>query len=106
MPLKSKHCLQSENGIYFIPMYHFEFDEEKSNLNKEKHGIDFIESQELWRDPDIIEINTNFKVEPRLIVIGKINEKYWSAVITYRGDNIRIISVRRSRESEVELYES
>jgi len=87
-------------------MYYFEYNDEKSHSNKEKHGIDFIESQELWRDPDILEIRTKFEIEPRFIVIGKISEKYWSAVITYRGENIRIISVRRSRESEVKLYES
>ena len=87
-------------------MYHFEFNEEKSYSNKEKHGIDFIESQALWSDTNILEVKTNFEIEPRYIVIGKINEKYWSAVITYRGENIRIISVRRSRESEVKLYES
>jgi len=87
-------------------MYYFEYDEEKSQSNKEKHGIDFIESQELWRDPDILEIKTNFEIEPRFIVIGKISEKHWSSVITYRGEKIRIISVRRSRESEVTLYES
>ncbi len=87
-------------------MYYFEYDEVKSQSNKEKHGIDFIESQELWRDPDVLEIKTNFEIEPRFIVIGKISEKHWSSVITYRGENIRIISVRRSRESEVTLYES
>ena len=36
---------------------------------------------------------------------GRIGSKHWSAVITYRGSNIRIISVRRSRATEVELYE-
>ncbi|RTZ67209.1 MAG: BrnT family toxin [Aquificaceae bacterium] len=87
-------------------MYYFEYNEQKSNSNQEKHGIDFLESQKLWLDPDIIEIKANFEVEPRYLVIGKIKEKNWSAVITYRGDNIRIISVRRSRAVEVALYES
>ena len=87
-------------------MYNFEYDEQKSNSNQEKHGIDFLESQKLWLDPDIIEIKANSEIEPRYLIIGKIKEKYWSAVITYRGDNIRIISVRRSRVAEVALYES
>ncbi len=87
-------------------MYEFEYNEEKSHSNKEKHGIDFIEAQALWSDTDILEIKTNFEIESRYIVIGRINEKHWSAVVTYRGENIRIISVRRSRESEVNLYES
>ena len=40
------------------------------------------------------------------MVIGKIDEKYWTEIITYRNDNIRIISVRRARNEEIELYES
>jgi uncharacterized DUF497 family protein len=87
-------------------MYHFEFNEKKSHSNNEKHGIDFVESQALWSDANILEVKTKFEIEPRFIVIGKINKKHWSAVITYRGENIRIISVRRSRQSEVKLYES
>ena len=87
-------------------MYYFEYDENKSNSNQEKHGIDFLDAQKLWLDPDVIEIEANCEIEPRYLVVGKVKEKHWSAVITYRGDNIRIISVRRSRETEVKLYES
>ena len=43
--------------------------------------------------------------EPRYLVIGRIAAKHWSAVITYRSESIRIISVRRSRPEEVALYE-
>jgi uncharacterized DUF497 family protein len=34
----------------------FEFDPVKSTANKDKHGIDFVEAQVLWNDPDRIEI--------------------------------------------------
>jgi len=84
----------------------FEFDLEKSEANKRKHGMDFYEAQELWDDPDFIEIPVKTGTEPRFLVIGKISEKYWSGVITYRTEKIRIISVRRSRKEEVDLYES
>jgi uncharacterized DUF497 family protein len=83
----------------------FEFDEEKSKSNKQKHGIDFNEAQVLWDDPDVIEIPVKTSDEPRFLVIGKIAEKHWSGVITYRGETIRIISVRRSRQEEVDIYE-
>ena len=83
----------------------FEFDIQKSEKNKEKHGIDFFEAQKLWEDLDRIEIPAKTIDEPRYLVIGKIAEKYWSSVITYRDDNIRIISLRRSRQEEVEIYE-
>jgi len=87
-------------------MLTFEYDDNKSNKNFTKHGIDFDASQALWRDPDLLEIPAKTTDEPRFIVIGIIGKKHWSAVITYRGKNIRIISVRRSRIEEVKLYES
>jgi len=83
----------------------FEFDPKKSESNKQKHGIDFYEAQELWDDPDFIEIPVMTSDEPRFLVIGKISGKHWSGVITYRTEKIRIISVRRSRKEEVDIYE-
>jgi len=83
----------------------FEFDPSKSKINQKKHGIDFIEAQALWEDPDVLEIPAKTTDEQRFLVIGKIEQKHWSAVITYRGDNIRIISVRRARDEESEIYE-
>ncbi len=84
----------------------FEYDEGKSASNKSKHGIDFDEAQQLWQDPDRVEIPARTDDEPRSVVIGKIGGKHWSAVITQRGENVRLISVRRSRENEVQIYES
>jgi len=84
----------------------FEFDINKSKRNKVKHEINFIEAQKLWKDLDLIEIPIKTTDEPRYLVIGQISGKHWSGIITYRGDNIRIISVRRSRKEEVRLYES
>jgi len=86
-------------------MYAFEFDKNKSASNLNQHGIDFITVQELWNDPDLIEIQATSDSEARFLLVGRIKEKHWSAVITYRENKIRIISVRRSRKSEVELYE-
>lgn len=87
-------------------MIRFEYDPSKSQANLEKHGIDFDEAQELWEDPNVVEIDAKPMDEPRTLVIGSISEKVWSAVITYRKGAIRIISVRRARKSEVALYES
>ena len=84
----------------------FEFDKRKSLINKKKHGIDFMEAQALWNDPDRIEIPANTTDEDRFLIIGKISDKCWSAIITYRNGKIRIISVRRSRKEEIEIYES
>jgi uncharacterized DUF497 family protein len=87
-------------------MITFEFDETKSQANLQKHGINFIDAQALWDDSRLLEIPAKTEDEPRYLMIGLINGKHWSAVITYRGSNIRLISVRRSRTEEVALYES
>lgn len=83
----------------------FDFDPNKSAVNKAKRGIDFIEAQVLWDDPDLIEIPARVTDETRSLVIGRIEEKHWSGIIAYRDDRIRIISVRRSRPEEIDLYE-
>jgi len=87
-------------------MSSFEYDGRKSSSNLEKHGIDFREAQLLWLDPDLIVVPAKTEDEPRFVAIGRISQKHWSAVHTYRGENIRLISVRRSRDEEVKIYES
>ena len=83
----------------------FEFDKRKSTANKAKHGIDFVEAQALWRDEALIEVPARTEDEPRFVLVGRIADRHWSAVITYRGDKVRLISVRRSRAEEGALYE-
>ncbi|NER94012.1 MAG: BrnT family toxin [Symploca sp. SIO1B1] len=83
----------------------FEFDPAKSSTNKKKHGIDFEEIKALWEDERLLEVPAKTIDELRYVVIGKLNGKFWSVVITYRGDRIRIISARRSRDKEIALYE-
>lgn len=84
----------------------YEFDAAKSKRNKEKHGIDFVEAQLIWEDTDRIEIPARTEDEPRYLVIGKIGNRCWSAIITYRNKKVRIISVRRSHNEEIAIYES
>ena len=84
----------------------FEYDQRKSAANKEKHGVDFSESEAILDDPDLLEVPARTTDESRFLVVGRIAGVHWSAVITYREDRIRIISVRRSREEEIAIYES
>jgi uncharacterized DUF497 family protein len=84
----------------------FEFDERKSRANKAKHGIDFVEAQALWTDEALVEVPARSGSEARFLVVGLMNGRHWSAFITYRGQTIRLISVRRSRPEEVAIYES
>ena len=83
----------------------FEWDAAKDNVNRVKHGIDFETAEGLWLGKNRIEIRAPHPVENRYIIIGKLQEKLWTAVYTIRGDAVRIISVRRSRKEEAKLYE-
>lgn len=87
------------------PLPPFEFDERKSRINKLKHGIDFVEAQALWLDADLDELATRHLSESRWLVIGTIDAAHWTAVVTRRGDRVRLISVRRSRAKEIARYE-
>jgi uncharacterized DUF497 family protein len=82
----------------------FEFDASKSKTNLEKHGIDFVEAQHLWEDEDRLEIPARTEDEPRYVLIAALGQKLWSAFFTYRKGRIRLISVRRARKEERELY--
>ena len=84
----------------------FEFDPRKSRSNRAKHGIDFVEAQALWSDERLVEIPARTVDEPRYVAIGMIGSRHWSAVFTIRGERIRLISVRRSRDEKITLYES
>ncbi|MCL1847799.1 MAG: BrnT family toxin [Coriobacteriia bacterium] len=84
----------------------FEFDPKKGVANKARHGIDFFEAQSLWLDEDYVEVEAHSETGQRFVVIGMIGMRHCSALITYKDEVIQIISVRRSREGEVEIYES
>jgi len=87
-------------------MISFEYDKNKSEANKLKHGIDFEEAKKLWKDEDAIEFPLHFEDEERFAAIGMIDKKLWTAILTCRNSNKRIISARRSRDKEKLKYES
>jgi len=82
----------------------FEWDSEKSIRNQAKHGIDFDTARALWDDGNRVEIKSPFPLESRSILIGKLGQKLWTAIFTRRGGALRIISVRRARKREANLY--
>jgi uncharacterized DUF497 family protein len=84
----------------------FEFNRRKSISNKSKHGLDFIEGKALWDDPDRLVIPAKTVDEPRFMIIGHLAGAVWSGIFTIRDENIKIISIRRSRKEEIDLYES
>ncbi len=84
----------------------FEFDKNKSESNKDKHGIGFETAKKLWLDPNRVEIPARWVNEPRYILIAWVNNELWTVVYTKRNKNTRIISVRKSRRDEKEIYDS
>ncbi|MDD5456575.1 MAG: BrnT family toxin [Candidatus Margulisbacteria bacterium] len=82
----------------------FEYDKNKSLINKDKHGIDFEEAKKLWHADNII-LNAKYLDEPRQLIIGRINEKYYTCIFTFRNNKIRIISCRISRKEERRIYD-
>jgi uncharacterized protein len=84
----------------------FEYDLQKSKSNQKKHGINFVDGQKLFADPHLIIAEARTEDEPRYLAIGKIENRCWSAIITFRNDKVRLISIRRSRPEEVVIYES
>lgn len=83
----------------------FEWDNKKSETNRDKHGIDFETARKLWMDQFRVDILAPYPNEDRRILLGRLKGKVWAAIYTLRGDSVRIISVRRARKREVELYE-
>jgi len=84
----------------------FEYDESKNRINLKKHNIGFTEAQKIWEDEQMLEVVLDFPDETRYMCIGRIASRHWTAIVTYRGKTVRIISVRRSRKKEIEHYEN
>ncbi len=89
--------------MYSLPMT-FEWDNEKNLSNQAKHGIDFDTARALWNDGNRVEVQSSYPLESRSILIGKLDKKLWTAIFTRRGNALRIISVRRARKREENLY--
>ncbi|MBC2774353.1 BrnT family toxin [Rhizobium sp. AQ_MP] len=84
----------------------FEFDPAKSASNKDKHGVDFVEAQALWRDKLRLIIRAKYVGEARYALIAEMDGRLWVAVYVLRSETVRLISVRRARAMEKERYEN
>lgn len=83
----------------------FEFDPEKSDGNRTKHGIDFEDARALWHDDDRLIVPARSEAERRWAVLARHRGKVWVAFYTIRENRVRLISVRRARPNEEKLYE-
>jgi uncharacterized DUF497 family protein len=83
----------------------FEFDPAKSEANREKHGIDFVEAQVLWNVWGY-EKNLPFATERRWMRVAPMYDRFWTVIYTLRDKRVRLISVRRARKEELEDYDT
>jgi uncharacterized DUF497 family protein len=83
----------------------FEFDAEKSKRNKEKHGFDFVEAQELWDVEHVVIPAKIVDDETRYVIIGKIGNRLKMAVYTRRGRVTRLITYHAADRRLQRIYE-
>ena len=84
----------------------FEWDPAKSESNLIKHGISFSQALEIWQGVtlSVPEIAKSADGEHRGATIGVVQGEIYTAIWTIRNDSIRLISVRRARHGEKEIY--
>jgi uncharacterized protein len=85
----------------------FEWDEEKNQANIQKHGLDFVDAQEMFAAPMLTAIDDREDYgEDRWIGLGMIRSRIVVVVFTERGEGvIRIISLRKALKHERERFE-
>ena len=87
----------------------FEWDREKNELNRQKHGIDFNLANLVFQDTiAIVEDDCGGYDEDRFKILGGVGDKVFVVSYTYRygGDVIRLISARYAKPSERRVYEA
>ena len=80
-----------------------EWDEQKAESNRRKHGIDFDEAIEVFCGACLLR-RSDRKLEERWIAIGESEGRVIAVIFTWRGTALRIISARRARRNEKRAY--
>ena len=84
-----------------------EFDPAKDASNLRKHGVSLVEGDGVPDDPLVLVVeDTDSEGEQRYVGLGRnFVGQICDVVYTYRGENIRLISVRKPSSKEVKAYE-
>ena len=79
----------------------------KAAANLRKHGVRFSDAQAVPYDPASIVLDeVDVDGEPRLVMIGAdVHGRIVVVVITWRGQDMRLISARRATAQERKCYE-
>jgi uncharacterized protein len=82
----------------------FEWDEPKRLSNLAKHDIDFLDARRIFDGRLVLEALSPYAEEERFVTVGPLDERYVTVVWTRRQENVRIISARYARRSEIHAY--
>ena len=74
----------------------FEYDPKKSASNLWRHGIDFVDAQELWDVAHVVIPSERLAGELRYALVGKLEDRLYVVIYTIRGSRIRLISCHRA----------
>jgi uncharacterized DUF497 family protein len=84
----------------------YEWDNSKNESNIHNHGIDFSDAWKIFQNPILAkEDNRKDYGEIRYISIGLLNDIEVVIIYTYRGQTIRIISIRKANKNERKIYQ-
>lgn len=94
--------------VLYIYSNCFEWDNKKSQTNKQKHGISFFEVIEVWAKYHLTVLKGAKSIdgEVRSFTVGYVGNNLYTVIWTKRGQNIRLISARRSRDGEKKAFEN
>ncbi len=82
------------------------FDPAKNARNIAERGLSFERVADFeWATAVVIEDRRHDYGEPRLRVMARLDGRLHAAVVTPRGEDLRVISFRRANRREVRLYE-
>jgi uncharacterized protein len=84
----------------------FEWDEAKRASNLLKHRLDFVQVVLLFDQPHLTEPARNASGEERFKVIGRLGDDHVTAICTWRGEAVRVISLRKARKGERQQYQA
>jgi len=94
--------------IHIVCGMEFKWDPAKDEANRFKHGLRLAFGRKVFDDPEHI-ISASIRPidgEDRNKAVGMVEGKLYTAVHVWRGEAIRLISVRRSNASEQRDYHS
>jgi uncharacterized DUF497 family protein len=84
---------------------HFEWDEQKNQVNIRKHGLDFADAPAVFAGVTFTFEDDRFDYEEqRFITLGMLAGKVIVIAHTERDDKVRIISMRKATKYEQKLY--